>query len=119
MMQKCLVRAFAVSAAVSVCSLSGALLGQTPAAAPAFEVATMRPAPPIQEIIQELQSGKPRVGMAIDGARVNMGFQSLADLHEDRSGWQRRRSHAEWRRDHQTIDIGCRSSHGNDEDKLG
>jgi len=80
MMQKYFIRGFAVCAALAVGSLSGALLGQAPAAAPAFEVATIRPAPPIQDIIQQLQSGKARIGMSVDGARVNMGFQSLADL---------------------------------------
>ena len=86
MAQKYLVRAFAVGAALAVGSLSGALLGQAPAgqtsnAAPAFDVATIRPAPPIQDIIQQLQSGKTSgLGMSVDGARVSMGFQSLADL---------------------------------------
>jgi uncharacterized protein (TIGR03435 family) len=78
-MQKYLIRGFAVGAALSVGALSGALFGQAPAA-PAFEVATIRPAPPIQDIIQQLQSGKARIGMSVDGARVNMGFQSLAEL---------------------------------------
>jgi uncharacterized protein (TIGR03435 family) len=60
---------------------AGVLLGQAPAAkAPAFEVATIRPAPPIMEIIQQLQSGKAKIGMNVDGARVDMGFTSLADL---------------------------------------
>ncbi len=80
MMQKYFIRGFAVGAALAVGSLSGALLAQAPAASPAFEVATIRPAPPIQDIIQQLQSGKARIGMSVDGARVNMGFQSLADL---------------------------------------
>jgi uncharacterized protein (TIGR03435 family) len=81
MTRKYLVRAIAVGAALAVGSLSGALLGQAPATAPSFDVATIRPAPPIQEIIQQLQSGKTSgLGMSVDGARVNMGFQSLADL---------------------------------------
>jgi uncharacterized protein (TIGR03435 family) len=77
MIRKCFIRKFAVAAALAV----GCLFGQTPAAAPAFDVATIRPAPPIQDIVQQLQSGKaPRMGMVIDGTRVNMGYQSLADL---------------------------------------
>jgi uncharacterized protein (TIGR03435 family) len=57
------------------------LLGQaTPQKAPAFEVATIRPAPSIMEIVQQLQSGKAKIGMTIDGARVDMGFQGLNDL---------------------------------------
>src|SRR5580704_6137689 len=80
MMQKYLFRGFAVSAALAVGALSGSLFGQAPSA-PAFEVATIRPAPPIQDIIQQLQSGNTsKLGMSVDGARVNMGFQSLADL---------------------------------------
>ena len=78
MTPKYFIRTFAIAA---VGSLTGALLGQAPAAAPAFDVATIRPAPPIQDIVQQLQSGKaPRMGMVVDGTRVNMGYQSLADL---------------------------------------
>jgi hypothetical protein len=86
MIKKYFIRAFAIWAALAVGSLSAGLLGQppagqSPAAAPAFDVATIRPAPPIQDIIQQLQSGKaPRMGMVVDGTRVNMGYQSLADL---------------------------------------
>jgi uncharacterized protein (TIGR03435 family) len=69
----------------TLASAAGALLAQAPAAAPAgkapaFEVATIRPAPPLMEIIQQLQSGKAKIGMSMDGARVDMGFTSLADL---------------------------------------
>lgn len=57
------------------------LLGQAaPDKAPAFEVATIRAAPSITEIAQQLQSGKAKIGMTIDGARVDMGFQGLNDL---------------------------------------
>lgn len=57
------------------------LLGQAPTEkAPAFEVATVRPAPSIMEIVQQLQSGKAKLGMTVDGARVDMGFQGLNDL---------------------------------------
>jgi uncharacterized protein (TIGR03435 family) len=85
MIRKSFIRGFAVLAALAVGVLSGAftgaLLGQVPAAAPAFEVATIRPAPPFTEILAQIQSGKaPRVGMVVDGTRVNMRFQSLADL---------------------------------------
>jgi uncharacterized protein (TIGR03435 family) len=58
----------------------GALLGQDPAAPVAFEVATIRAAPSIQELAQQIQSGKAKIGMTIDDARVDMGFSSLADL---------------------------------------
>ena len=66
--------------AVCLAAAAGALLGQGPAAGPAFEVATVRPAPPITELMQQLQSGKAKVGMTVDANRVDMGFSSLADL---------------------------------------
>jgi uncharacterized protein (TIGR03435 family) len=59
---------------------AGALSGQAPVTAPAFEVATIRAAPSIQNFAQQIQSGKAKVGISVDGARVDMGFQSLADL---------------------------------------
>jgi uncharacterized protein (TIGR03435 family) len=80
MKQKYFGRALALSTALAAGALSGGLLGQAPAAAPAFEVATIRAAPPITELMQQLQSGKAKIGMSIDGARVDMGFSSLADL---------------------------------------
>jgi uncharacterized protein (TIGR03435 family) len=67
---------FALGFAAAVL-MAGSLLAE----APAFEVATIKPAPSGQEIVRQLQSGKaPRLGMVVDGARVNMGYQSLADL---------------------------------------
>lgn len=52
---------------------------QTPAPAQplAFEVATIKPARPLQE---QALSGKMHVGEKIDGARVDYGSMSLADL---------------------------------------
>jgi uncharacterized protein (TIGR03435 family) len=58
--------------------VGGVLCAQTPA--PAFEVASIRPAPPITELASQIQSGKAHVGMSIDGARADFGFVSLADL---------------------------------------
>jgi uncharacterized protein (TIGR03435 family) len=51
---------------------------QTPAAPLAFEVATIRPAAPINPAAAT--SGQLRVGMSVDGARVDIRFFSLADL---------------------------------------
>ncbi len=83
-MQKYFVRGLAVSAALALGAFSGALsgtlFGQAPAAAPAFEVATIRAAPSIMELVQQIQSGKAKIGMTVDGSRVDMGFSSLADL---------------------------------------
>jgi len=51
--------------------------GQPPAAKLEFEVASIRPAGPIEAMAA---SGKMHVGMHIDGARVDIGMMSLADL---------------------------------------
>jgi uncharacterized protein (TIGR03435 family) len=60
---------------------AGVVLAQVPPAAPvAFEVAVIRAAPPAMELIKQLQSGKAKVGMTVDGSRVDIGFVSLADL---------------------------------------
>jgi uncharacterized protein (TIGR03435 family) len=66
--------------AISFALATGALFGQAPAAGLAFEVATIRAAPSIQNVAQQIQSGKAKIGISVDGARVDMGFQSLADL---------------------------------------
>ncbi len=60
---------------------AGALLGQAPPATPAFEVATVRPSPPLtMESLQQIQTGKTKIGMSVDGARVDIALYSLADL---------------------------------------
>jgi uncharacterized protein (TIGR03435 family) len=56
----------------------GAVFGQTPTAPPAFEVASIKPAPGLNPA--DAAAGKLHVGMTIDGARVDIGFLSLADL---------------------------------------
>src|SRR5215469_15021168 len=58
---------------------AGAAFAQTPAR-PAFEVASIKPAPPITQLAEQFRSGKAHIGMSIDGARVEFGFVSLADL---------------------------------------
>ena len=57
---------------------AGAALGQTPVAGPAFEVASVKPAGPLDA--GQLRSGQRHVGMSIDAARVDIGSLSLADL---------------------------------------
>jgi uncharacterized protein (TIGR03435 family) len=64
----------AAAFALAVCSA----LCQTPATAPAFEVASIKPSPPIDA--NAILSGKMHVGMKTDAARVDIGFMSLADL---------------------------------------
>ena len=57
---------------------AGVALGQTPAAGPAFEVASVKPAAPLDRA--QMLSGQMHVGMKIDAARVDIGGMSLADL---------------------------------------
>jgi uncharacterized protein (TIGR03435 family) len=54
--------------------------GQAPVSAPSFEVASIKPAPPITAIAAQIQAGKMHVGMSVDGARVDIGFMSVGDL---------------------------------------
>jgi uncharacterized protein (TIGR03435 family) len=49
-----------------------------PAAALAFEVASIKPAPPIEPM--KIMAGKAHIGMSVDAARVDIGSLSLADL---------------------------------------
>src|SRR5712671_6923834 len=56
----------------------GAAFGQTPAPKRVFDVATIRPAPPIDQA--KVMSGQFRVGMSVDGNRVDIRFFSLSDL---------------------------------------
>jgi len=67
---------------VAACLVAG-LFGQTPSAAPSaaalvFEVASIKPAPPIDP--QKIMAGKLHIGMSVDAARVDIGSLSLADL---------------------------------------
>jgi uncharacterized protein (TIGR03435 family) len=57
---------------------AAAALGQTPAVAPAFEVASIKPASPPDPA--KVMAGQFRVGMSVDGARVDLRFMSLGDL---------------------------------------
>jgi uncharacterized protein (TIGR03435 family) len=51
--------------------------GQAPAAGPAFDVATIKAAGPLQA---QVAAGKIRIGMNIDAARLDIGFMSLAEI---------------------------------------
>jgi uncharacterized protein (TIGR03435 family) len=73
-MRKSFVGRIAASLALAAC----AALGQTPAAAPAFEVASVKPAAPLDA--NAIMSGKMHIGMKTDAARVDIGFLSLAEL---------------------------------------
>jgi uncharacterized protein (TIGR03435 family) len=64
--------------ALAAALTASAALCQTPAPSPAFEVASIKPSPPID--VNAIMSGKMHVGMKTDAARVDIGFLSLADL---------------------------------------
>jgi uncharacterized protein (TIGR03435 family) len=57
---------------------AGSLMGQTPAAAPAFEVASIKPSQPITQAA--VASGKLHIGMKVDAARVDIGNFGLMQL---------------------------------------
>jgi uncharacterized protein (TIGR03435 family) len=57
---------------------AGAAMGQTAAAGPAFEVASVKPAAPLDR--SQMLSGQMHIGIKIDAARVDIGGMSLADL---------------------------------------
>lgn len=58
---------------------TGVALAQTTTPV-AFEVAVVRPAPPLTELVKQLQSGKAPAGTTVDGYRYDAGFMSLEDL---------------------------------------
>jgi uncharacterized protein (TIGR03435 family) len=51
---------------------------ESPAPALAFEVASIKPAPPMDP--SKIMAGQAHIGMKVDSARVDIGFLSLADL---------------------------------------
>lgn len=53
-------------------------LGQGTAVLPAFEVASIKPAPPLS--LDAIRSGQLHVGINVKGSRADFGFMSLADL---------------------------------------
>jgi uncharacterized protein (TIGR03435 family) len=69
-----------VSKSLLILAVAGFAWAQAPTPAPAtlaFEVATIKPARPIT---QQAMSGKMHIGEKIDGARVDYGAMTLADL---------------------------------------
>ena len=54
--------------------VAGVLGAQTPAAAPAFEVAAIKPAPPLDPA--KIMAGKLHVGMTINAGRVDITLTS-------------------------------------------
>ena len=72
-------RLFRIATFIVFCIPCALLQAQTPAT-PAFEVASIKAAPPLQSLAAQIQSGKLRVGMTVDGARVDIGFMALTGL---------------------------------------
>ncbi len=61
--------------------MAGVLSAQTPAPAVSFEVATIKQAPDIMTLAQQMQAGKaPRVGVKIEGHRFEVGFSRIREL---------------------------------------
>ncbi len=73
-MPNCLLRRIAVGLALA----GGVASGQAPAARPAFEVASVKPAAPLDA--RMILSGQMRIGMKTNAARVDIGSMSLMDL---------------------------------------
>ncbi|HZL55813.1 MAG TPA: TIGR03435 family protein [Bryobacteraceae bacterium] len=71
-------RVFFVKFTAAALLAAAALNAQTPTAPLSFEVATIKPAPPINPA--QVMAGKLHVGMTIDAGRVDIGYMSLADL---------------------------------------
>jgi uncharacterized protein (TIGR03435 family) len=55
------------------------LFAQTPVKL-SFEVASVKPSPPLSSLISEVQSGKINLGMRMDGTRVDFRFMSITGL---------------------------------------
>src|SRR5689334_5388474 len=70
-------RSFLGTCAVLLCA-AVVLRAQTPAVAPAFEVAAVKPAPPLDPA--KIMTGKMHIGVTINAGRVDIGNLSLADL---------------------------------------
>ncbi len=71
--------------ALALCTmlLTAAASGQAPAPKPAFEVATVKPSPPldVNKLRDEIQAGRmPRFGAHVDGAQALYIFMTLRDL---------------------------------------
>ncbi len=65
------------------CTASCAALFAQTQAKQAFEVATIKPLPPLMTLMQDFQSGKldiAKLGTTIDGARVDIGATTLSEL---------------------------------------
>jgi uncharacterized protein (TIGR03435 family) len=71
-------RLFATVAALALIAISAAAQDTAPPAKLSFEVASIKPAGPLDPLA--IAQGKVRVGMSVDGAICNIGSLSLRDL---------------------------------------
>ena len=63
--------------------IAGVTFGQTAPAAPAFEVATVKPSPPMDmaKVAADMQAGKmPRVGPHVTASEAEYSYMTLKDL---------------------------------------
>jgi uncharacterized protein (TIGR03435 family) len=67
---------FVCASLILFCS---SLFAQTPTKL-SFEVASIKPSPPLSSLVSEVQSGKINLGMRMDGARVDFRFMPLTGL---------------------------------------
>lgn len=66
------------NASLVLSAIAAAALAQTPAPPPAFEVASIRPAPPLNPA--DIMQGKVHIGTRIDAGRVDIGALSMKEL---------------------------------------
>jgi uncharacterized protein (TIGR03435 family) len=74
---------FGLPVAVGLLLAAGAALGQTASTKPAFEVATVKPSPPLDmnKMREQVQAGRmPRFGPHIDGAQATYTYMPLKEL---------------------------------------
>jgi uncharacterized protein (TIGR03435 family) len=70
---------FVCASLILFCAFHASLLAQTPAKL-AFEVATIRPSPPLSSIAAQAASGKIDLGIRVDATQFDMKFMSLTNL---------------------------------------
>jgi uncharacterized protein (TIGR03435 family) len=64
--------------AIGMGMVAAGVFAQQPAASPSFEVASIKPAPPLT--VDKIRSGQFHAGISVTGTRADFGFMSLADL---------------------------------------
>jgi len=70
---------FVCASLMLLCAFNALLFAQTPAKL-TFEVATIKPSPPLSSIATQAASGKIDLGMRMDAARLDLKFLSLTNM---------------------------------------